>query len=300
MRRVILLVCTIALVFMAGTAGAEDIKIDLDIGVGYRTDKLDWDVTGLTNGVINGIYGVTKWDDLTTIYSKATVRISKNKFHAKGSLGYGRTIDGNYRESYYSDSAHQSEIYNRTADIDGYVLDASIGLGYQLGSDKAPITPFVGYSWNLQYFQTNGGLVNGTVPIPNFVISNEFHWRGPWVGVDLSLQPSDKARLYASAEYHFGNYRLQTIWNYTWSGYDQIADAQGYVLTAGLSFKVKDSWDIGLEAQYTRWTTDIGNHGYSYAGYDNLNGANWESYYGTFNVTHRFYGLNQDKRLNAL
>ncbi len=272
MHRLILMMLTIVLVFMAGAAGAEEAKVDLDLGAGYRIDKVKWNIS----------YTEDDWDDMDIVYTKARVRISYKRFYARGSLGYGRIIGGNVRESYYSDLAHQSEVFRITADTDGYVFDASIGIGPKLGSDKAPIIPLIGYSWNYMYLETEDATPS------NFIITLEPRWQGPWIGLDFILQPSDRARLFASAEYHFGDYRAQAHWPSMGLGYDQIADAEGFVLAAGLSIKVKDSWDIGLESQYTQWTSDVGQHGFAHAGFDVLNEAKWESLYGLFNITHRF------------
>jgi hypothetical protein len=295
----------ITLVFLAGTAGAGELETSLDVGMGYRTDKLDSSASGfvrLVNGTITSTpeYVGVNFEDLTTIYSKASVRMSYKNFRVRGSLGYGRTIDGNYRYSTYSDPAHQSETRSRTADADGYVFDASIGLGYQLTSGEVSVTPLIGYSWNLQHLQTNGGIFNGTMAVPNFIVTNELRWQGPWLGLDFNFQPSDEARLYLTAEYHFGDYKALTTWHAEWRGYDQIADAEGFVLSAGFTYTIKDSWDIGLDSQYAQWTTDGGVHGLRHFEYDTLNEANWKSLYVMLNVTHRFYELNADKKLSRL
>jgi uncharacterized protein with beta-barrel porin domain len=206
MHRLIFILLTIALVFMAGTAGAEELETSLDFGVGYRMDKVNWSISFTEND----------WKDMDTIYSKAGVRISYKKFYAKGALGYGRIVGGGVRESDYSDLAHQSEIARRTADTDGYVFDASMGIGYQLGSGEASIIPLIGYSWNYMYLETEDATPS------DFLITYEPRWQGPWLGLDFNLNASDEARLYASAEYHFGNYRAQAHWPSMNLGYDQI------------------------------------------------------------------------------
>jgi hypothetical protein len=58
--------------------------------------------------------------------------------------------------------------------------------------------------------------------------------------------------------------------------------------------------DIGLESQYTQWTSDVGQHGFVHTGFLVLNEAKWESLYFMLNITHRFYQLNQGKRLSTL
>jgi len=305
MRRWKVIAVVISLVFMVGTAGAEEVKTNFDFGVGYRTDDLDWNVG---DEFVNP-YSELEWSDLDIIYSKASIRMSSKKVYARGSLGYGRIIDGDTRDSDWALSGRQDEFSRSRANTDGYVFDASMGIGYQLGSGKFTAIPLIGYSWHLQYLNDKDlvqtlcdtviypGCILG--PIPGYNSTYEPRWQGPWVGVDLNFQPSEKARFFATLEYHFGDYVANAYWNLRDMGFEQIADAEGFVISGGLAYNVKDSWDIGLQADYTKWEADAGtdtvffSDGSSYDSF--LNEVNWQSFSVMLNTTYRFHQLTRGK-----
>jgi hypothetical protein len=315
MQRLIAIVISIALVFVAGIAQAEELETSLDIGVGYRMDEVDWNISGILNATFGFVDPISEleWKDLTTIYSKASIRMSYKKFYVRGSLGYGRIIDSDVRDSDYAVSGRQSEFSRAIANTDGYVFDSSISLGYQLASGEFTAIPLIGYSWHLQYLEINAGTqvlcdtaVDPTCTTGSIAGLNstyEPRWQGPWVGLDISLQPSDEARLFLTAEYHFGDYRANAYWNLRNLRFEHIADAEGFVIAAGFTYTVKDSWDIGLESQYSRWEADAGIDVELTSGVPGmalLNEVNWESIYVMLNVTHRFYDLNNNTRLSSL
>jgi hypothetical protein len=310
MQRLIVIAIAIALVFVAGTAQAEKLETSLDVGVGYRTDKVDWNLSGnlpVSGGFVNPLLE-DELKDLVSIYSKANIRMSYKKFHVRGSLGYGRLVDGRLHETDWAVSGRQSEFARAIAAIDGYVFDTSIGFGYHLVSGEFTAIPLIGYSWHLQYFEISDVTSTlcvapectiGTGPVPFSNLTIEPRWQGPWVGLDISLQPSDEARLFATVEYHFGDYKSDATWALQNLGFDQIADAEGFVIGAGFTYTIKDSLDIGIESQYSQWKSDAGTHGFV-GNFIILNEANWESLYVMLNITHRFYQLNDNKRLSSL
>lgn len=310
MRRWKVIAVVISLVFMVGTAGAEEVKTSFDFGVGYRTDDLDWNVG---DEFVNP-YSELEWSDLDIIYSKASIRMSYKKFHAKGSFGYGRIIDGDNLDSDWETSGRQDVSLISTADALGNVYDTSIGIGYELVAGKLTAIPLIGYSWHLQNLNHRNGVQTfcdtdvfpscTLGPFPGLNSTYEARWQGPWVGVELNVQSSDNLKFFASLEYHFGDYAANANWNLRPSfahplSFEQSADAEGFVISGGLAYTVKDSWDIGLQVDYTRWEADTGTDTvffYDGSYYDSfLNEVNWQSFSVMLNTTYRFHQLTRGK-----
>lgn len=302
-----IVVLVLLLGLMVGTAGAEGFKSSFDFGVGYRTDNLDWNIAVASIDPLSEL----EWSNLDILYSKASIRMSYKKFYARGSLGYGWILEGDNRDSDWAVSGRQAEFSrSNNKSNSGHVFDASMGIGYQFKAAKWSITPLIGYSWHLQYLRTTNGMQTiatpgVTPPLGPFDGLDSWYnpdWQGPWVGVDLTIQPSDKMRFFTTFEYHLlADYKAKANWNLRPdlahpTSFVHFANADGFVMSGGFAYAVKDNWDIGFELQYTDWETEPGIHrifladGLHYADAI-LNEVNWKSLSVMLNATYRFHQI---------
>jgi hypothetical protein len=292
-------------VFLVGTARAEEVKTSVDFGMGYRTDEVDWTISTPSINPLSEL----EWSSLDIIFAKSTVRMSYKKFYARSTVDYGRIFGGDNRDSDWALSGRQAEFSRSNNNGDtGSVFDASIGVGYEIPLGKFTLIPLVGYSWHTQHLEmTNGvqtiatpGLTLPLGPFDGLHSTYNTLWHGPWVGVDLHIQPSDTLRFFTTFEYHHGDYEGEGYWNLRNAGegmgFKHLADAKGIVIAGGFAHAIKDTTDIGLRLEYTDWESEEGAYTiHNVPGTNTFNEANWKSFSVMFNAQYRFYELNQGK-----
>ncbi|MGD8686846.1 MAG: autotransporter domain-containing protein, partial [Syntrophobacterales bacterium] len=208
-------------------------KIEAEIGLsaGYREDEFDWNIAGNSNGKNPNILSELTWDDLQIfqvgVHAKTVIGPG---FYLRGIFNYGWIYDGDNQDSDFAgdDRTFEWSRSNNNADDDD-VLDASLGIGYQfrLAEDKCMFTPLVGYSYHEQNLRLTDGVQTvsepglappGVTPPPLGPFAGldskyEAEWKGPWVGLDLSLRPTEKLTMMATFEYHWADYEAKAKWN---------------------------------------------------------------------------------------
>jgi len=139
-------------------------KIEAEIGLsaGYREDKFDWNIAGDSSGNNPNILSELTWDDLQIFQVGVRARtVIGRGFYLRGIFNYGWIFDGDNQDSDFSgdDRTLEWSRSNNNAD-DGNVLDASLGIGYQLrlSKDKCKVTPLVGFSYHEQNLRLTDGV----------------------------------------------------------------------------------------------------------------------------------------------
>jgi hypothetical protein len=292
-------------------------KIEAEIGLsaGYREDEFDWNIAGNSSGNNPNILSELTWEDLQIfqvgVHAKTVIG---RAFYLRGKFDYGWIFDGDNQDSDFAgdDRTLEWSRSNNNADDDD-VLDASLGIGYQfrLAKDKCRVTPLVGYSYHEQNLRLTDGVQTvsepglappGVTPPPlgpfgGLDSKYEAEWKGPWVGLDVSVRPTEKLTMMATFEYHWADYEAKAKWNLRTDlnqpkSFTHDADGEGVVASLGLAYAVVKKCSLNLTFNYQDWSTDPGTDKTFFAdgttAKTRLNEVNWESYAVMLGVSYRF------------
>ena len=150
----------------------------LEVGVGYRQDKLEWktssnfdssssyDCSSYGGGLPVKLESKLKWKDLQIWQIEAKGKyVTCDNVYLRANLDYGwitsgKNTDKDYitfdrRGSYQCSSSNEIEFAHSKSDAKGHVYDAKFAVGYQfkMCDDSFAIAPLVGYSWHGQHIK---------------------------------------------------------------------------------------------------------------------------------------------------
>ncbi len=154
----------------------------LEIGVGYRQDRLEWKTDSEFGSSYGGYYNNNnparlesklKWHDLQIWQIEGKGKyVTCDNIYLRASGDYGWITSGKNKDSDYIERSGQGsgsygyngygnsgsfEIAKSKSNAHGHVYDAKIAVGYQfkLCDDSFGITPLIGYSWHGQHINDN-------------------------------------------------------------------------------------------------------------------------------------------------
>jgi len=304
----ILLAVNFAFASLTATADSTGLKGELELSNGYRVDDIDWNIAGNLFGTNPNVLSDLAWSDLEIYQVKAAARVTvREVLYLKGSLARGWIFDGTNQDSDFLGDNRTFEFSrsNNSADS-GKVWDASAGVGYVVPiSERLRIIPLIGYSYNQQTLTLTDGVQTvsfppSTQPLGPFSgldSTYETEWWGPWIGLDMFFQASDKITLFSSLEYHRANYEAVADWNLRpdllrFRSFEHDAEARGFVVSLGAEYLLNGPWIIGLNVNYQDWYTSPGTDRVFLANgavvATRLNEVNWDSYAIFAGVTYRF------------
>ncbi len=160
-----LLSCSAAQAFLP-----EAVESSIEVGVGYRKDKLEWKTSthphgsGSSSSYGDG-YGFPvkaesklKWKDLSIWQIEAIGKyVTCDNIYLRGNADYGWITDGKNTDT---DTITLGDAYSEGASFEhktkskskGHVYDIRLAIGYQfkMCDDSFSISPLIGYSWNAQ------------------------------------------------------------------------------------------------------------------------------------------------------
>jgi len=155
----------------------------LEVGVGYRQDKLEWKTSSHFDSSYSGssnydgeffdglparVSSHLKWDDLNIWQIEARGKfVTCDNIYLRANADYGWITSGKNKDrdfvgfdSYYygsdfSGSRSDFEFAHSSSKVKGHVYDVKLAIGYQfkLCDDNFSIAPLVGYSWHGQHLQ---------------------------------------------------------------------------------------------------------------------------------------------------
>lgn len=281
-------------------------SINLDAGIGFRRDKLEWSIAGLFN--YPNVLSELEWQDLRIIqYQAAASYVSCTNYAIKvygdyGNIYHGRNIDSDYalndEEGLYSRSRNNAG--------KGHVWDVSGAVGYRVTSSCARFvaTPYIGYGYSSQYLHMYDGNQTFSLnpfelgPFPGLDSSYTAHWSGGWAGMDFTAQVEKCAFVFGSFEWHQLHYRGKGCWNLRSDigPFYHKAHGFGYYATLGGNWEIWRNWGIGVVGTYRNYRT---RSGWERLTVNDLligpvriktkfNGAKWSSWGITGIVTYRF------------
>jgi hypothetical protein len=305
----ILLLSLLSFLLCPRFAQSADIKTDLSLSTGYRVDDLNWSIAGNLSGTNPNVLSELTWSDLQTLQAAVTGRALVNEWlYARGSFGYGWAFSGTTLDCDFSGNDRTQEYSRSTGSADGStVLDAAIALGYQFSllSRRLRLSPLLGYSYSAQALTLKDGvqviatpgLTPPAGPIQGLDSTYDASWLGPWLGIDLSFEITERLLLFASFEYHWASFDAEANLNLRNDlahpkSFEQDADGKGWIIALSADYVLEGSWSLSLAFTYQKWSTDPGVDRLHYAtgsiAETRLNEVNWDSYALMLGIVYRF------------
>jgi Protochlamydia outer membrane protein len=295
----------------------------VEFTAGFRSDQLEWNISGDRGGNNPNILSELAWKDIETfqLRSNGWIELDKIPYLRKQSvflanLSIGKILDGDVRDSDYADDNRTNEWSRSVNSADsGFVIDLSGAWGPRLEIEQIKglvLTPVVGYGFNVQALSMTDGVQvvsepsltpsrfdnpHPMGPIPGLDSSYTAYWYGPWLGLNASYQFNNKIDLTVGFEYHIVELFAQADWNLRPEfdhpvSFEHEADGTGIVWNFQGEYSVDDRWSVLLSGQIQRWKTESGIDRTYLAdgtvGLSRLNGVEWESYELVSGIQYRF------------
>jgi len=292
---------------------------------GYRVDDFDWNIAGDRSGGNPDVLSELTWEDIEIYQLKVTGDYSCGSgdsrpfLLAKGSFAYGWIFDGENRDSDYAGDNRTLEwSRSESSADDGNTLDASAGIGlrFSILEGKWTVSPLVGWSYHEQNLTISDGfqvlsnqaiadaffepgiLLSPVGPIVGLDSTYDARWYGPWAGFDLSFSASESFSLTAGAEYHWGWYEGEGVWNLRSDlaqdpSFEHEADARGVLISIAADYAIDPRWALRLDYEYGNWETERGTDrvfaSTGEVGATRLNEVNWETSAIMLGIEYRFF-----------
>lgn len=263
----------------------------LEIGVGYRQDKIEWrthtdfdDSYGCNCdlGFPLGVRSRVKWRDLRICQIEARgdyVTCDNIYLRANGDYGWitsGKNKDCdfvNFRN--HDDSCDDSsvEFSHSRSKARGHVYDAKIALGYQfkMCDDSFAIAPLFGYSWHGQHVEDRHLKHESYFCSESYSghrRNSKYHtrWNGWFVGFDFDYRfgcgCEANWELFGDYEFHFAEYHAKANWLLRQDLCDgfrhRAKNAYGHVFDIGIRYDFCECWTLALKGEFQWWWADRG------------------------------------------
>lgn len=333
MCRVLFFHATILLFSASLTSSAlsfETIKIEstgLELGFGYRSDRLDWSISGDTNGENPNILSELTWDDIEIFQLQATgwlelgeLPLLKRNSMVLANISFGKIFSGDVRDSDYAADDRNAEWSRSVSAADqGMTADFSVAIGpifYLHENAGILLTPLLGYGFNMQALTMSGGeqlVSDADIYSQYFGIGAESphelgkisgldssytaYWYGPWLGANVDYHASEKLKMTVGVEYHWIDYFAQADWNLRTAfvhpvSFEHEASGTGVVWNLKGLYLINDKWSWVFSGHLQNWETEYGTDRTFFVdgtvGKTCLNSVHWDSYALTTGVQYRF------------
>ena len=302
-----------ALIAAPGLAAAAELESALSLGLGYNKPELNWDIAGSLAGTGPNVLSELKWQDMHVAELHAAGELSVDRrLFLRGRASYGEVIEGENRDSDYNGDNRSLEFSRSINRGEGQIAEAGLGLGYQFWwYDKtvgryARIVPMLGYAWRGQYLGISEGRqvvpTSAAGPIDNLDSSYDASWQGPWMGLSLLMDTSDRTRVDLDLEYHFADYRAEANWNLRTDLAHPVSflhetRATGFVAALSVRHDISADWALTtrFETQYFKGDPGLDTiflidetTGAVEPAVTRLNRVEWQTYSAVLAITRRF------------
>lgn len=228
-----------------------DFSVLMATDIGYQQERMNWSVApppGFSDPLVT-----TKWSNVDLMRIKGRFDlISPSGVVLRTEGGYAWTISGNGQQSSLGVSA------NSNPANDGYSWNASAGLGYRFRFKSREtvaysLTPLAGYAFQRQRFTLQGAQTS----------TYNAEWGGPWLGTDATLSWLEDHEVFASAQYHWANYKGSGNWLQLAdvihpTSFQHKANATGIYGAVGYRYRWTPAWGVSLSMDYQKWQADSG------------------------------------------
>jgi hypothetical protein len=264
----------------------------LSLDLGFRSDDLDWNIAGDSNGNNPNILSELTWDDLKINQLRFSAQWEiVGRVYIETNASYGQIYEGENQDSDYlgDDRTLEFSRSNNNAD-DGHVWDLSFGIGptFDFGLDYFTTTPLLGLSVHSQKLIMTDGYqtIPATGSFSGLDSSYETLWYGPWIGINLELKAGEPVWLHFGFQYHWASYYAQADWNLRDDfehpkSFEHETDGTGVVIELGATIFIKKWISVDLAFDYSKWETNEGTDRVFFAdgrvGKTQLNRVRWSS-----------------------
>jgi hypothetical protein len=287
------------------------LRYDFSLGTDYRRGRLDWNIAGNLAGSAPNILSELTWYDLDIAQITGGAQVTfKDRVVLAGRAAIGAVVSGKNQDSDYNGDNRTEEFLRSNSKGGGSIADASIGFGYHFrvfepaSGHYAHVTPMAGYSWHLQYLKITDGrqTIPDSGPLANLDSSYDAEWSGPWLGLNLRLEASERTSVVINAEYHRADYYAEANWNLRGDfahpvSFKHTTQGSGFILSMALSRVVTQHWEVLARMETQRWQADPGidtlytinaASGELQPTATRLNEVNWQSLSGGVAATYHF------------
>jgi len=297
---------------------------ELDVGFGYRTDKLDWNIASNPTSGTQNILSELNWDNLEIIQIQLSGRLELGELPLLDSntimlvnAAAGTIFAGDYQDSDYGMDNRGDEWSRSIGDSEsGFTADLLGGIGPILKFNKLlgfSVTPLVGYGFNMQDLSMTSGVQVVSIPalkpvglmndppangsINGLDSTYTAYWYGPWIGLNGECQITEKFKLSTGVEFHWIEYYAQADWNLRTDfehpvSFEHETTGTGIVFNIKGSYVINEKWSWLISGNYHDWETESGTARFfmkdSTVSKTRLNGVNWKSLALNFGVGYCF------------
>lgn len=299
----------------------------VDLSAGYRSDHLEWNIAGDSDGLNPNILSELTWEDVETfeLQARGWLEFNELPYFKRDSLllthlSFGKIMDGDVQDSDYATDNRTNE-WSRSvnkADV-GFMVDISGGWGPVFKFErfkKITLVPLLGYAFNMQalsmtsgeqrisddgirttFFGSDAELPPDLGTINGLDSTYTAYWYGPWLGLQLDYQASDKLKFKTGLEYHLVEFYAQADWNLRSEfahpvSFEHEADGSGVVWTFTGLYQLNEKWSVLCDLNIQSWQAEDGTDRTFFAdgrvSRSQLNKVKWESYALTTGVQYRF------------
>ena len=325
----ILLTAFVLSVPLSSVLASDKIHIEsagLDIGVGYRSDDLDWSISNGLDGDEPNILSELTWDNIKILQLQGGgwLKLSGLPFIDRNSLlianiSMGKIMSGDVQDSDYAKDDRAYEWSRSENDAGhGMTADLSVAFGpiFELNKYSGfSVTPLVGYAFNLQALTmsdgeqviSNNGIrrkyfpAAGSSPqvgkISGLDSTYTAYWYGPWVGLNTGYESGENINITAGVEYHWADYFAQADWDLRSDfehpvSFEHDANGTGVVWNLQGEYLLDNRWSLLFKGNIQHWKTKDGTDRTFFSdgtvGKTRLNPVNWDSYSVTTGVQYLF------------
>lgn len=248
----------------------------MDIGGGFRNDRFEWSIAGLTNipGTDEFIdfpdtASELQWKDLRMAQVGGNASfVSCRNYVLYAAAEYGRIYHGKVIDSdYLLDDKEGLFSRSRSKADKGHVYDLSTAAGYRVTSTCGRFIAHIlaGYSQHQQYLHMIDGKYTFLfAPCHKHILglnsTYTTRWYGPWIGIDFETRVERCAYMFGGVEWHMLAYRGHGHWNLRpdISRFNHKAPGWGYIVRLGGKWEIWNRWSLGVVGYYRMFRTKRG------------------------------------------
>jgi len=249
----------------------------VNLEAGYRRDNISWKHRFPSHDPV--VSSSHKFKDLDIFQIGANARATLGcNFYLRANAYWGWILDGEYERdvnTFCSDSSRSDFHFGFSNDkhtvIDDrfvYGVGAAIGYPFFFCDCTTVVAPVIGYSFDEQSVQFEGGRFNFCNSSSSYCGSCDCceqtfnsRWYGPFVGIDFNYRPYNECwDVYADIEYHWGSFRGKRSGGDGFDFFDHSDrsshDATGWVFDIGADYDLCNCWTVGFSLQFKDWTAN--------------------------------------------
>lgn len=239
---------------------AEARNCKLDIGAGFRQDRLVWELAGPDD--VPPVMSKLTWKRIRIFEMHADFKkINSQNIYFRGNATYGWVFNGHNQDSDFDIDGNGSIVeFSRSNNKagNGEVFDLTAGAGYFLRCfhPKFRLVPIGGYSMHEQHFVMFDGFQTIALDDPSaeghhfrhLHSSYKTRWWGPWAGLDAYWHWTESITMSGTFEYHWVKYSAHGHWNLRddiLGDFHHFGDGRGCTATLGLDYNFCSGWYLG-------------------------------------------------------